>query len=72
MHGYRGVEQRRTGGEMAKRQAITQEERYEQMMHEPVQTLIPRFAIPKFSSLTKSLALIALCHLLSLKQNPYS
>lgn len=51
MHGYRGVEQRRTGGDMAKRQAITQEERYEQMMHEPVQTLIPRFAIPSIVSM---------------------
>ena len=30
---------------------ITQEERYEQMMHEPVQTLIPRMAVPSIISM---------------------
>ena len=30
---------------------VTQEERYEQMMHEPVQTLIPRLAIPTIISM---------------------
>ena len=38
------------GGHMIRR-AVTQEERYEQMMHEPVQTLIPRLAIPSVISM---------------------
>ena len=33
------------------KRAMTQEERYEQMMHEPIQTLIPRLAVPTIISM---------------------